>query len=215
MTTLTEGAHSAEFLIGEADDTYNRDVVTLISGQDLAAGTVLGKITTGTSAAATAFAGNTGNGAMGPITVSASAQVGTYKLVIIEPATDAGKFQVEGPDGKIIGTGAVAAAFSKAGLAFTLADGATDFVAGDGFDIVVAAGSGKWTQFNQDAANGSQIAAGILFDAVDASGGDTPALVVLRQAEVIGSKLIWPSDIDAGEKVAALAQLADIGIVVR
>jgi hypothetical protein len=88
-------------------------------------------------AAATAYAGNTGNGAMGAITVSAGAKVGTYKLTITEPASNVGNFIVEDPDGITIGQGDVAAAFSAGGLAFTLADGSTDFSAGDGFNIVV------------------------------------------------------------------------------
>lgn len=212
MTTLTEGVHSAEFLLGEADDTYNRDVVTLASGQDLEAGTVLGKITVGTASAA-AFAGNTGTGEIAAVTVSAGAKVGDYKLVIIEPASNKGNFTLEDPDGVLVGTGVVATEFDAGGLTFTVTD-ATDFIAGDGFTITVAAGSGKYTQFDQDAADGSQIAAGILFDAVNAA-ADTPALIISRDAEVIGSKLIWPSDIEAGEKAIGLAQLADIGIVVR
>ena len=92
-------------------------------------------------AAATAFAGNTGNGAMGSITVSAGAKIGTYKLLITEPASNVGNFIVEDPDGVIIGQGDVAAAFSAGGLAFTLADGSTDFAAGDGFNIAVTATS--------------------------------------------------------------------------
>lgn len=214
MTTLTEGVHGAEFILGELEH-LSKDTVTLLTGQNLVSGTVLGKITTGTSASAAAFSGNTGNGAMGAITVSAGAKFGDYKLVMIEPGTDAGKFQVEGPDGKIIGTGTVGQAFSKGGLAFTLADGATDFVSGDGFTITVASGSGKWKQFNQDAADGSQSAAGVLLHDADATAADIPIVAITRHQEVIDSKLIWPSDIDPGEKTAAIAQLAGIGIIVR
>lgn len=91
------------------------------------------------SAAATAWSTNTGNGAMGTITVSSGAKPGTYKLQIIEPAANAGTFIVTDPDGvPISAKGTVASAFSAGGLAFTLADGGTDFVAGDGFDIVVS-----------------------------------------------------------------------------
>jgi hypothetical protein len=86
---------------------------------------------------ATAFAGNTGNGAMGAITATTGAKPGNYSLVIIEPAANAGTFQVEDPDGVFVGRGTVGVAFSAGGLAFTLADGATDFVAGDGFTIAV------------------------------------------------------------------------------
>jgi hypothetical protein len=45
MAILTEGKHPGEFLASEGNGTLSRDVVTLISGQNLVAGTVLGKIT--------------------------------------------------------------------------------------------------------------------------------------------------------------------------
>ncbi|NBC37355.1 hypothetical protein GTZ99_12420 [Novosphingobium sp. FSY-8] len=98
-------------------------------------GCVLTQTLTATSAA---FSGNTGNGAMGTVTVSAGAKIGVYSLVVIEPGTNAGKFTLTDPDGVVVGTGAVAAAFSAGGLAFTLADGATDFASGDGFSLTVA-----------------------------------------------------------------------------
>lgn len=46
MTTLTEGKHAGEF-IGESamGDSYHVDEVTLVSGQNLAAGAVVGIIT--------------------------------------------------------------------------------------------------------------------------------------------------------------------------
>lgn len=45
MTILTEGVHTAEFLISEANGHRSREVVTIAMGEDLVAGTVLGKIT--------------------------------------------------------------------------------------------------------------------------------------------------------------------------
>lgn len=90
------------------------------------------------TAIASALGTNTGNGTFGAITVSAGAKQGNYTLTIIEPATNAGTFVVVDPDGVQIGDGAVAAAFSAGGLAFTLADGVTDFVAGDSFMIAVS-----------------------------------------------------------------------------
>ena len=44
-TSFTEGNYAAEFLITEGPNTYSRDAVTVISGQTLTAGAVLGKIT--------------------------------------------------------------------------------------------------------------------------------------------------------------------------
>ena len=45
MTTLNESNHRGEFLVGELPSGLSRTTGTLITGQDLAAGTVLGKIT--------------------------------------------------------------------------------------------------------------------------------------------------------------------------
>lgn len=41
MTTLTETAHAAEFILSEANGQRSRANGTLVTGQDLAAGTVL------------------------------------------------------------------------------------------------------------------------------------------------------------------------------
>ncbi|TIX64126.1 MAG: head decoration protein, partial [Mesorhizobium sp.] len=41
MTTFTEGAHACEFILSEASGSRSRENGTLLSGEDLAAGTVL------------------------------------------------------------------------------------------------------------------------------------------------------------------------------
>jgi len=89
------------------------------------------------TATSPALGTNTGNGTMGTVTVSAGAKAGNYTLTIIEPGANVGTFIVLDPDGIQIGDGVVGSAFSAGGLAFTLADGATDFVAGDSFTITV------------------------------------------------------------------------------
>ena len=75
--------------------------------------------------------------------------------------------------------------------------------------------SGKYTQHDQDAADGSEAAAAILYNEDDASGGDKNAVVVIRDATVAGASLTWQPDIDAGEKTTAIAELAALGIIVR
>jgi len=45
MTVLTEGKHAGEFLLSEGNGLISREVRTIAAGQNLAAGTVLGKIT--------------------------------------------------------------------------------------------------------------------------------------------------------------------------
>lgn len=213
MALLTEGKHAGEFLVSEASGFRSRETVTILSGQDVSAGDVLGKVTKGAATPA-AVAGNTGNGAFGAVTVSAGAKVGVYKVVFIEPAANAGRFTVEDPDGITIGVGTVAVAFSAGGLAFTIADGATDFVSGDSFTITVAAGSGKYVLIDPEGTDGRETAAGILWDNVDATGGDVEAVAIVRDAEVNADELGY-SDADAGEITTINAQLATLGIIVR
>lgn len=170
---------------------------------------------TATAAAATAWSTNTGNGAMGAITVSTGVKAGTYQLAIVEPGSNVGTFLVLDPDGVIVGKGAVASAFSAGGLAFTLADGATDFVAGDGFDIAIGAGDGAYVAYDDDATDGSDMAAGILFGACNAADAAQDAVAIVRLAEVATDRLVWASTNDAGDKTAGLADLAALNILAR
>ncbi|MHB1297288.1 MAG: head decoration protein [Gemmatimonadaceae bacterium] len=147
--------------------------ITLLSGENRVGGSVLGKITVGAAAAA-AVAGNTGNGVIGAITIGADAKVGVYKVTCIEPAANAGVFSIEDPDGVNVGVAKVAVAV-VAPLGFTIADGAVDFVAGDAFDITVAAGSGKYKLAAAAATDGSQRPVGILVEDTDASAADAAA----------------------------------------
>jgi hypothetical protein len=178
--------------------------------------TVSSTTITAAGAVSTAFSGNTGNGTMGAVTLSAGAKPGTYKLAIIEPGTNVGTFIVEDPDGMIIGRGVVAAAFSAGGLAFTLADGSTDFVAGDGFDIVVGAGSGHYVAYDNTAADGTQEAAAILCYPAAISTTVQNTVAVTRLAEVKGGFLDWGGN-DAAGIAAGKVDLAAAGrlIVVR
>lgn len=214
MPELTESSHPGEFLVSEANGTRSRELVTIDTGV-LAAGTVLAKITKGAATGA-AVAGNTGNGTITAApAMTASAKAGVYRATCIEPGTNVGEFLITDPDGINLGVAVVAVEFSGGGLTFTIADGSTDFAAGDEFTITVAAGSGKYVQFNQDGTNGSEVACAVLYDAVDATDGDVEEVAIVRDAEVNGEELTWPADIEAGEKTAAIAQLAAAGIIVR
>ncbi|MCB1890374.1 MAG: head decoration protein [Rhodocyclaceae bacterium] len=110
----TEAARAGDFLIAEANGTLSRDEVTIVSGQNLAAGTVLGKITA----------------------------------------------------------------------------------------------SGKMTAYSNVAADGSQTAVGILYDAVDASAADAPGVMIARHAEVISAELV-------GLDAAGETDLAALAIIAR
>lgn len=68
--------------------------------------------------------------------------------------------------------------------------------------------SGSYTAYDDTAEDGTEVAAGVLYDAVDASTADASGAAVVRDAEVKGALL---TDNDA----AGTADLAAAGIIVR
>lgn len=221
MAILSEPKRLSDVFLYELEQDFARvcrEQAIILAGsgaaRTLTRGMVLGKTTTGGAATATANAGNTGNGVLGTITVSGPAKIGTHRLRITAAAANAGTFVHEDPNGTVVDVGTVGVAYSGGGLAFTLADGATDFVVGDGFDIAVT-GIEKFQQLNLAGTDGSQIAAGVLVtDTVTAPDGvDAKAVVAVRGPVVLKTGgLVWPAGATAGQKSAALAQLAALGM---
>lgn len=121
MATLTQTPLTGAFIKSEAPGTRSRDAITVLSGQDLVAGRVLGKVTA----------------------------------------------------------------------------------------------SGKYVGFDEDAVDGSQTAAGILYAAVDATAGDAAGVIINTDAEIITDALTWDAGTTAGEKLTALATLLTLGIKAR
>lgn len=176
--------------------------------------TVASTAITATSASAVAGS-NTGNGVMGAITVSNTAKAGAYSLKFTKAVTNAGDFQLVDPNGVVVGTGSVGAAFSGGGLAFTLADGSTDFAVGDSFAITVAEGSGHYAKHDPVGIDGRDKAVAVLFDAVDATLADAEGVIIARDAEINGAEITWITGISGGNKTAGIASLASNGIIVR
>lgn len=151
--------------------------ITLLSGQNCVRGALLGKIVNGTATSAAKSGGNTGNGTLtvdATTPVKAGAKAGVYQVRFTVAATNNGTFTVADPDGFVIGTVVMAAgagAFDN-DIKFAVADGSTDFVVGDGFDVTVAAGSGKYVLSLAAANDGSQIPDAILADDCDATSAD-------------------------------------------
>lgn len=171
-------------LVVGGDDLMTHQI-TLLSGENRTRGALLGKISAGgaATAGAPAAAGagsagaNTGNGTMtmaNPAT-GAGVKSGTYRVVIVEPATDAGKFIVEDPDGVIVGEGTVAVAFDGV-IKFTIADGGTDFISGDAFTVAISiaapANNGKYKLSASAATDGSQTPVVVLAETTDATSAD-------------------------------------------
>ena len=121
-TTFTEGAAAAEFILSEANGSRSRDNITILSGQTIKAGNVLGKVTAS----------------------------GKYKLVTVA------------------------------------------------------------------ASDGSQNGVAVAIYDVDASGGDTYAAAIVRDAEVNKNLLTYGADVDTSpEQLAVQTSLATVGIIAR
>jgi len=114
MPELQEGQYAGEFIVSEGNGTISRETITVLSGETLEVGAVLGKVTA----------------------------------------------------------------------------------------------SGKYKALDPVATDGSQVAAGILYEALDASAGDAEGVAILRMAEVHAAELVWPAGITAAQQTTALAQLA-------
>jgi len=216
QTPLVEGRHDGGFLVSEARGHRSRDRGTLSGAVKHQAGTVLGKKTGGTATAA-AKAGNTGNGTFtldATTPVVGNAQPGVYIVRCTTAAANGGTFRVFDPTGDVIGDVAVGSTFNDQ-LKFVIADGATDFVVGDEFDVTVSALSKIFVPLSLTATDGSQIAAGISFANVDATAADQTGTVVTRDCEVNGFELFWPSGATTAQIATGTAQLAALGIIVR
>ena len=120
MAAISEVAHAGAFIVSEAPGTLSREPVVVVSGQDLPAGAVVGKVTA----------------------------------------------------------------------------------------------SGKYAVYENTETDGTEVAAGVLIAAVDASAADAPGVIIDRLAEVNASELDW-GDQDAGEITAGTADLLARYIVLR
>lgn len=75
---------------------------------------------------------------------------------------------------------------------------------------------GKYTTLAPAATNGSQNAAGILWDKVDASAADAPGVIMLRGPAIVNRhEIIWPDGATEAQITAATTALATIGIILR
>jgi hypothetical protein len=169
-------------------------------------GMVLGRQLFGAPAIGAAV--GAGDGALGALALGRQAKVGDYVLTCIEAAANGGRFQVVDPEGLALADALVGVAYASPQIAFTVADGAADFVVGDTITVTVPAGDGKLAQIDPAATDGTQIAAAIATERLDVPvGTDMMTSPVISDAAVLETALVWPDGIAAGDKAAATADL--------
>lgn len=209
QTPLLETQHTAEFLVSYANGHRSFDRGTLISGQNLSAGNVLGQVARATPATPTMV--GTGNAVMSAISLGLTAVLGSYVVKF----TGATAYTVTDPSGNSMPAAAALGAYTNTDINWTITAGGTPAVAGDSFTVVVAAGSGKYTSYIPTATDGSGVPAGILYQNTNATSGDVKGTVVTRAAEVNASELKWDASVTGGAITTGVAGLAAIGIIAR
>jgi hypothetical protein len=223
------GAKPSDVIKWEIDTEFSRDTFTLLAGtgsdRAIAVGTPLGMIANDAAVdvIASASPGNTGNGVLtlAEPAFTSAVRPGRYVATLDDTAADGGKFNVEGPDGKIVGVASVGVAFGKQ-VKFTIADGATDFAKGDQFFIDVAIppadDAGKVVAWDPTATNGSEVLMAIAINSVTAADGvdaENAVLAVSSHAIAYEGGIVWPDAVTAEQKTKGLRDLAERWIKVK
>lgn len=175
----TLGTFTPDNLIAPGPIPMNTEGIVLKSGANYVRGTVLEETVFGTATRAAKAGGNTGNGTL---TLDATtptlfgAEPGVYQVRLIAAAANGGTFRVTAPNGVVLGDVAVGSTFSNR-VKFATADGSTDFIVGDGFDITVtatAAGAQKYQRVTDDSR-----AKMVLLEDVDATSADKASVAAV------------------------------------
>ncbi len=219
MVVLTEKARAGEAILSEGAGNISRDNVVIALSQSIAANALLAKLAVAASVTVTQSFAGTGNGVLTLANPAVGSKVkdGVYTVVCIEPAANAGVFEVRDPAGKSVGTATVGVAFNKE-IKFTIADGATDFVAGDTFSLAVAADGDdyQYVAFNPVGTDGSEVPVAYSPYAVATDATATKkAAALTRMCELNGNCIAWPTGITAPQKADAIQALAANNIIVR
>lgn len=158
--------------------------ITVLTGQNLVRGTLIGEITKVCPSTGTAKVGNTGNGTCIAVTAGSKTQLGTYTLRCVTAGIGSATFAVYTPDGLRLYDAATGTAFSSPHINFTVSVGGIDFVVGDEFTIAITAGSGKYKAALLASVDGSQDleTALILGEDADASLGEVTSFAYITGA---------------------------------
>lgn len=145
LAAVTEGRHAGEFLLGERNELGypSRDTITVLSGQNLTAGYVVGRVTKGVGRVTVPTVVGTGNGTVNTVFAGPEVEVGNYVLTCTSAVTHGGVWSLTTPSGKVLpaltmtpGAGG-STTYRSRHLNFTIVDGSTDFIVGDAFTFVV------------------------------------------------------------------------------
>lgn len=207
MVLIERLPHAGGFLISEANGDRSREQVTVASGADVYAGSVLMNADVTATAVAAHVAGGTGNSTFSAVVVGVGAVEGVYGIVF----TAATKFDVEDPSGVKVGSGTTGVEFDKGGLTFTITAGGTAHVAGDAATITVDITADTVTLYD-----GTSDPVGVLYADGLAADAAVTGTAIVRDAEVKAADLTWDESLsDAEIEQATIVLREKYGIIAR
>ena len=161
-TVLTESTYLNDLLKWEMENHHSREQNTVLAGQDLIMGSVIGKIKVGAVPMTGTAGTNTGAVTCTGVTGGNKTKVGVYTLRCVTVVASGGVFSVKDPDGEALHEANVTVAYTNPAINFLLNDVGADAALGDTFTITVPVGSGKVKELNLTGIDGSEDAFGIL-----------------------------------------------------
>lgn len=200
--SLTETLQAGDFILQELLSSIGRTALTVLSGQNLNAGAVLGRVKYGIGRVSIPTVVGTGTGAASLVYAGPDVEVGNYVLTCITAVAHGGVFSLTTPSGKALpnftmtpGSGG-ATAYTSRHINFTITD-ATDFIVGDSFTFVVSTTvptviGGTGTGVLSALALGPDAKPGryqIVNNVVNAGGGDMS--VIGPDGTSVGGRFIW------------------------
>lgn len=136
MATYSEPVRSYEAVLSDQGN-ISYENITVGSGADLTAGTVLGKKKFIQAAAPIPTIVGTGSGLMSALIFGPDVQVGSYVITLLATSATAA-FSVVAPDSTVLPNGAVGTAYKSTHLNFLVSNGGTMTI-GDKYTVVVSA----------------------------------------------------------------------------
>jgi hypothetical protein len=144
--TASEGQHAGEFLLEERMEAGrpSRENITVLSGQNLKAGAVIGRVNKAAGRVSTPVVVGTGNGTVSLVFAGPEVELGNYVLTCTAAVANGGVFSLTTPSGKAMVPltmtpgGGGTTVYASRHLNFSITDGATDFIVTDAFTFVVS-----------------------------------------------------------------------------
>ncbi len=204
MPVTEEQKYIGDVLKEEAPGRRSRDSIVVLSGEVISLGQVLGK----DYKAITNFSQDSGTGiSESHVSLGPKAKQGDYVIY----GTGSNTARIVGPDGYEVEQ---ITSLPYSGEHIQVSDSAA-IADGEQYTLTVGDSSGKYVALDPSAVNGAQEAHGIALGEYDASEGDVPGVMAARDSGAVESGLVWPDGITTEQKNKALAELRQLGIVVR